>query len=60
MLTYADIKDFIKIKDLDLDKKIEGLAYIVGCRSDYRDNLIRRSLVVKNKTFDGIFEFYYY
>ena len=28
MLTYAgpDITDFIKIKDLDLDKKIEGLA----------------------------------
>ena len=38
----------------NLDKKIEGLAYIVGCRSDYCDNLILRSPVVKNKTFDGI------
>ena len=34
--------------------------YIVGCRSDCRDNLILRSPVERNKTFDGVFEFYYY
>ena len=36
------------------------LAYIVGCRSDYRDNLILCSPVIRNKTFDGVLKFYYY
>ena len=36
------------------------LAYIVSCRSDYRDNLILEYPVGRNKTFDGVFEFYYY
>ena len=36
------------------------VAYIVGCRSDYRDNLILSSPVVRNKTFDGVLKFYYY
>ena len=34
--------------------------YIVGCRSDYCDNLILSSPVVRNKTFDGVLKFYYY
>ena len=34
--------------------------YIVGCRSDYRDNLILSFPVVRNKTFDGVVKFYYY
>ena len=35
-------------------------VYIVGCRSDYRDNLILSSPVIRNKTFDGALKFYYY
>ena len=35
-------------------------TYIVGCHSDYRDNLILSSPVVRNKTFDGVLKFYYY
>ena len=35
---------------------VRTVVYIVGCRSDYRDNLILRSPVERNKTFDGVFE----
>ena len=40
-------------------QKSVGL-YIVGCRSNYRDNLILGPLVAVNKTFDGVLKFYYY
>ena len=36
------------------------MVYIVSCRSEYRDNLILSSPVIRNKTFDGILKFYYY
>ena len=40
--------------------EVDYLLYIVGCRSDSRDNLILISPVVRNKTFDGVLKFYYY